>query len=413
MADQPISALTLYTTYHPADEVEILDTTDTTFASTGTNKRIQFSTLLAIAAASTRDIYNAKLYGAVGNGVTDDTSAIQSALNAAFAAGGGCVYLPSGTYMVTNKLLLQTGCRFTGDGYSSQIIGNVTVGYLDPQEGFDVHPVVEVPSNNYGTCFDHIRITAPQNADPRIYGWHGRPSSFQNWVHHCWIENFTGTAIGGIDPSNSYNNLIEANIVVNCVNGISLTGTVAQAGNQLIGNQVTGGVVGLHMEWPIKAVISGNRFEGSQSAINLNGTYLGEGQVIITGNVCVCTGTGAAVVALTNGSMYGMVQNLIFSNNTVLMTNGLNSSDAIQCLGVNGCVFANNIILSATQSASCIAFRGTDTNNLVTGNYLKGGFNGVLMNQGGAVNNTIAGNTFQSQTRGPSAFISLAPQPSP
>jgi hypothetical protein len=49
MADEPISALTLFTSYSTADEVEILDVSDTTFASTGTNKRIQFSTLLQMA----------------------------------------------------------------------------------------------------------------------------------------------------------------------------------------------------------------------------------------------------------------------------------------------------------------------------------------------------------------------------
>jgi hypothetical protein len=49
MADEPISALTLFTSYSTADEVEILDVSDTTFAATGTNKRIQFSTLLSMA----------------------------------------------------------------------------------------------------------------------------------------------------------------------------------------------------------------------------------------------------------------------------------------------------------------------------------------------------------------------------
>ena len=49
MADEPISALPLFTSYSTADEVEILDVSDTTFASTGTNKRIQFSTLLSMA----------------------------------------------------------------------------------------------------------------------------------------------------------------------------------------------------------------------------------------------------------------------------------------------------------------------------------------------------------------------------
>jgi hypothetical protein len=39
-------------------------------------------------------------YGAVGDGSTDDTSAVQATLNAASAAGGGTVFFPKGTYMI-------------------------------------------------------------------------------------------------------------------------------------------------------------------------------------------------------------------------------------------------------------------------------------------------------------------------
>ena len=53
MPDEPISALTQLATYNCGDYVEILDVTDTTFASTGTNKKIQFSTLLSMAGVGT------------------------------------------------------------------------------------------------------------------------------------------------------------------------------------------------------------------------------------------------------------------------------------------------------------------------------------------------------------------------
>jgi hypothetical protein len=40
-------------------------------------------------------------YGAVGDGVHDDTAGVQSAINAVQAAGGGTVLFPAGTYLVT------------------------------------------------------------------------------------------------------------------------------------------------------------------------------------------------------------------------------------------------------------------------------------------------------------------------
>mgnify|MGYP001558778303 CR=1 FL=1 len=50
------------------------------------------------------DWFNVKDYGAVGDGVTDDTVAIQATIAAATAAGGGVVYFPRGVYIVGGAL---------------------------------------------------------------------------------------------------------------------------------------------------------------------------------------------------------------------------------------------------------------------------------------------------------------------
>ena len=42
-------------------------------------------------------------FGAVGDGVTDDTDAIQAAIDYAYALGGGTVFFPNGTYLVSKK----------------------------------------------------------------------------------------------------------------------------------------------------------------------------------------------------------------------------------------------------------------------------------------------------------------------
>ena len=50
-------------------------------------------------------LFNVLDYGAVGDGVTDDTAAIQAAINAAQAQGGGIVKLPYGEFLVSELVL--------------------------------------------------------------------------------------------------------------------------------------------------------------------------------------------------------------------------------------------------------------------------------------------------------------------
>jgi polygalacturonase len=48
-------------------------------------------------------VQNVKDYGAIGDGTTDDKTAIQAAIDAANAAGGGIVYLPTGVYNIASS----------------------------------------------------------------------------------------------------------------------------------------------------------------------------------------------------------------------------------------------------------------------------------------------------------------------
>lgn len=61
-------------------------------------------------------VFNVKdgAYGAKGDGVTDDATAIQAAIDAAIEAGGGIVFFPAGTYVIGTTLKLQTGVRLMG-----------------------------------------------------------------------------------------------------------------------------------------------------------------------------------------------------------------------------------------------------------------------------------------------------------
>jgi len=69
-------------------------------------------------------------YGAVGNGVADDTAAIQAAITAAHiggqTAGNKPVLMPAGVYLISSSLALPDYCTLIGDGsFNTIIIGSM------------------------------------------------------------------------------------------------------------------------------------------------------------------------------------------------------------------------------------------------------------------------------------------------
>jgi len=88
-------------------------------------------------ATSTPTVINAKsaAYGATGDGVTDDSTAIIAAATAAIANNSE-IYIPAGTYVVGNNVFSsftgssQTGLRISGDG-----IGSTIIKFADPGAG--------------------------------------------------------------------------------------------------------------------------------------------------------------------------------------------------------------------------------------------------------------------------------------
>lgn len=69
---------------------------------------------------------NVKAYGAVGDGATDDTAAINAAITA--AGTNGTVFFPKGTYLVSSTLQMLSGQCFLGEGGSMQGTSTIKKG---------------------------------------------------------------------------------------------------------------------------------------------------------------------------------------------------------------------------------------------------------------------------------------------
>eukprot|EP01043_Picozoa_sp_COSAG02_P016758 COSAG02_NODE_744_length_17752_cov_56.794992_3_plen_467_part_00 len=77
---------------------------------------------------------NAKTqFGAVGDGITDDSAHLQAAIDAAVGCGGKALFLPVGTYMLTRALRVTGHMQMLGEGASGSCHGldtNVSAGNM-------------------------------------------------------------------------------------------------------------------------------------------------------------------------------------------------------------------------------------------------------------------------------------------
>ncbi|MEI8195254.1 MAG: glycosyl hydrolase family 28-related protein, partial [Phycisphaerae bacterium] len=89
-------------------------------------------------------------YGAVGDGVTDDTTAIRNAITAAHLSPYSTVYLPTGTYLVTSMLQMYSNLRFLGDGATLSIVkgGTAAISYSVFRPGSTGAPLSNITFQN-------------------------------------------------------------------------------------------------------------------------------------------------------------------------------------------------------------------------------------------------------------------------
>lgn len=174
------------------------------------------STVVGLQNAASYQVYNVKTapYGAVGNGVADDTTAIQAAINAANTAGGGVVYLPAGTYKISSALTLHNRITIRGDGdFVTNIVQSSTSA-----NGF-------IGSSLIYIIIEHLRLTGPGSGT-------GEGINFTTEFDYCILRDISATGWGstGIE--------IEQPIVTNLTRVTSFNN--GGAGIYIHGNPSTG-----------------------------------------------------------------------------------------------------------------------------------------------------------------------------
>lgn len=145
---------------------------------------------------------NVKEYGAVGDGAADDTAAIQAAIDAVSAKGGGIVCVPCGTYMTSAPVTMKSRVFLQGEGEATIIRAFANTGWGTPvayrgmldfvgvrQSGVMQLCLHQDGSNRSSNCFisysvlindaSDIMIDRVTFLDPGLNEQYGRPSGPQ------------------------------------------------------------------------------------------------------------------------------------------------------------------------------------------------------------------------------------------
>ena len=235
MADEPISALTLFTSYSTADEVEILDVSDTTFAATGTNKRIQFSTLLSMAGVGSGGLTSVGLSAPSWLTVSNSPLTANGTLNVTATTGEmaneflatpswttGAVGLRAITTTDLPSAVVLTTGTYASPAWLTAISGGIVSGNIAGSATSDVTLAPGSSTRNV------IQPTA--DFKPLILkGSSGQSSNLQEW------QNNSGTALASMDASGNFQDspytaskaftIIFANGVANQKADLYMTGT--------------------------------------------------------------------------------------------------------------------------------------------------------------------------------------------
>jgi hypothetical protein len=265
-------------------------------------------------------------YSATGNGTSDDTAAIQNALNA--AGTGGVVYLPAGTYRTSAPLVIPPGVTLRGshgdhfDNLSGWTQVSARIKALSTFTGAAVILILDAPLGGYaaksceqrlydltldGTALPAGNAVDGVQAQGTIRGLVFENLSIKKFGGHAVFFTYNFSAPAGL-PQAPYSSRLRRVISSDCGgNAFSLNNTtdstlidVEAIGSAGYGFYLSGcgntTLIGCRSEWNLKGfhLVPGN---AQLSLIGCSTDRNAQGGILVTG------GSAGATVVITNARL--------------------------------------------------------------------------------------------------------------
>lgn len=291
-------------------------------------------------------------YGAVGDGTTDDTAAIQRAMA---AIGAGIVYFPVGTYLVSGLEITTAYQGFHGE-YGSKL-------YL--MDGSDTDVLTFSASHSGISRLGVDGNKAGQGgASNGIFIGSGI-TNIRVWdldIINCYSDSIKGTAAATTDKIS----ITRCQITDGNGSAINFTGGLDDVVvvENLIYNMGEDGII---MDDTQGATISNNVIE----AITKDGIDLGgeTGRTVVDGNIISIKGGAYNGIDLNNSN------NCAVSNNTIYIS-GSDDTTGIYCAGGDYNVISGNVLQSTSDLAIGVDLTGC-VGCVIEGNTIDGVINGT------------------------------------
>lgn len=346
--------------------------------------------------AKLAQIVSVKDFGAVGDGVTDDTAAIQAAID----SGAGAVYFPTSiaSYYITAQLVLNSNQQIYGDGPSSWIEvidGSANAFYANGKSGINIRNL-KISCKTQANPTDYKGAVVLQSCSNctvenlSVFNMHywgvALASTNDTTVQNCRFSSFWGvtTSVGNDSACISlYKQSSENYINNNYITAATWHGILVQdpytgdtpAQNIISDNYIAGGQLAYGIalyattSYDMKHIIKNNRISGvlgtALSGASGSGIYLqsGTGSVVDGNEVfdCCKSTTNFATLnpaciavhgAQTGGGPSGVGgRPNVVSNNVVNNTYGPGISTATANLGP---IITNNIITCKSTASHAV-----------------------------------------------------------